>query len=226
MRAAVEPIPQTDARTITPAEVRDWFGRRPPPEAACAEIAALLTKMRWASDRPFPALRDGMCWVWPLGQAELVQVPDIDPDPYWDFQGATDAAKTLLASFPRMLRHWDGLVWAPETSGGAKMTRRILSGVCRWVARGRGVEWRGRRRRSSRLRGVRWSPLARNMPSTLQLRLLGVVARRRARRGQSALLELSSETVKMILKRPRLRLLRSSPTWSIWRLMPRLRGGL
>jgi hypothetical protein len=117
MRTAVKPTP-LDARTITPAEVQDWFGRRSPTEAACAEIAALLTKMRWASDDPLPTLRDGMRWAWPRDQAEPVQVPDIDPDPYWDFQAATDAAKTLLASFPRMLRHWDGLSWAPETSGG------------------------------------------------------------------------------------------------------------
>jgi hypothetical protein len=109
---------QIHARTITPTEVKDWFGRRPAPEAACVEIAALLTKMRWVSDRPLPALRDGMRWAWPRGQAEPVQVLDIDPDPYWGFQAATDAAKTLLASFPRMLRHWDGLVRVPETSGG------------------------------------------------------------------------------------------------------------
>jgi hypothetical protein len=117
MRTAVKPTP-LDARTITPAEVKDWFGRRPPAEAACTEIAALLTKMRWASDDPLPALRDGMCWAWLPDQAGPVQVPDIDPDPYWDFRAATDAAKTLLAGFPRMLRHWDGLMWSAETSGG------------------------------------------------------------------------------------------------------------
>ena len=127
MRPAVKPIPQIDTRFVTPADVRQWFGRKPPSEAVCIEIAAGLTKMRWSSDPPLPVLGDGMRWTlaalpsgkadWlqlPPGEMTWEQTPDPDPDPYWDFEAATGAAKTLLASFPRMLRHWDRLS-VPET---------------------------------------------------------------------------------------------------------------
>jgi hypothetical protein len=40
------------------------------------------------------------------------------PNVYWDFKAAFDAAKLLLETTPAMLRHWDGLQWAPETRGG------------------------------------------------------------------------------------------------------------
>lgn len=103
MRHAVKP--ETHSRTIAAADVKQWFGRKAPSEAACSEIAERLTKMRWASD-PQATFTP---WV-----AE----PDVDADRWWNFEAATSAAETLLAAFPRMLRHWDGLRWAPETSGG------------------------------------------------------------------------------------------------------------
>jgi hypothetical protein len=93
------------SRTITGAEVVGWFApcRPPKPDAAlCAEVARRLTQMRWPGDVPSPPL------------------PELDDDsnPYWDFQAATDAAKTLRDSVPAMLQHWEGLKWAPKTREG------------------------------------------------------------------------------------------------------------
>jgi hypothetical protein len=132
MRPAVKSIPQTDTRTITSSEVMEWFGRKPLSDEACTEIAARLTKMRWASDLLLPVLEDGMRWTlaavppgeadWlhlPAGKMTWEQTPDNDPDPYWDIQAATEAAKTLLASIPRMLRHWDEQRLTPRASSEA-----------------------------------------------------------------------------------------------------------
>jgi hypothetical protein len=51
--------------------------------------------------------------------------PDTDDDQWWDFQAASDAAKLLLASTPRMLQHWDGQQWAPETRDGYKAIKAL-----------------------------------------------------------------------------------------------------
>jgi hypothetical protein len=42
----------------------------------------------------------------------------VDDDRWWDFDGATEAAKLLIESGPKMLKHWEGLRWAPETRPG------------------------------------------------------------------------------------------------------------
>jgi hypothetical protein len=41
-----------------------------------------------------------------------------DDDRWWDFDSATEAAKLLIESGPKMLKHWEGLRWAPETRPG------------------------------------------------------------------------------------------------------------
>jgi hypothetical protein len=96
------------SRTITAAEVRDWFGKNPKSRLGNAqhrEIAAYLTKLRWPSDA------GGLLGPRP-------STVEIGTDDYWDFDAATDAAKLLLESLPAMHRHWNGLLWAPETRGG------------------------------------------------------------------------------------------------------------
>ena len=95
-------------RTITADEVRDWFGKSTRSrlgEAQYRHIADYLTKIRWPSDPDEP-----------LGSPAPPN--NSEPDEYWNFNAATDAAKLLLESFPGMLTHWQGLLWAPETRGG------------------------------------------------------------------------------------------------------------
>jgi hypothetical protein len=114
MHVAIQPMPKTDTRSITAVDVTEWFGRNPPCEAACAEIAESLTKMRWPGDAPVPAAEDGLLprlATLAEGKAKGVdlpsrvitvkQVPDPDAD-WWDFKAVGEAAKTLLASFPRI----------------------------------------------------------------------------------------------------------------------------
>lgn len=96
-------------RTIAAAEVEGWFGksnRSQLGDAQYREIAAQLTKWRWPSDPINPSNT--------LSSDEA----EIGYSTYWDFKAAIDAAKLLLDSMPAMLRHWDGLQWAPETRGG------------------------------------------------------------------------------------------------------------
>src|SRR5262249_47842351 len=76
---------------ITAADVREWFGSSEKllDDAHYDEIAARLRKFRRPSD-----------W--------LTDVPEQQEGPsYWDFQGATAAAKTLAHSTPAMLSFWD-----------------------------------------------------------------------------------------------------------------------
>jgi len=97
------------SRIISAAEVRDWFGPSPEAELGNAqyrEIAAYLTKIRWPSD------------TGPLFQPCPVATESDESDRYWDFDAVFDAAKSLHDTLPAMLRHWDGLLWAPETAGG------------------------------------------------------------------------------------------------------------
>jgi hypothetical protein len=96
------------SRTITATEVRDWFGKSRKSRLGNAqyrEIGAFLTKIRWPSDA------GGLLGPQP-------STVEIEPDIYWDFDAAFDAATLLLDNLPAMLRHWNGLLWAPETRGG------------------------------------------------------------------------------------------------------------
>ncbi len=99
-----------ESRTITAAEVREWFGnsgKSKLDEAQYSEIAAGLTELRWPADPPpSPDSR----WI----PKEI----EVDPNRWWDFRAATDAAKLLMGSVPPMLSHWDGQRWAPDTRAG------------------------------------------------------------------------------------------------------------
>jgi hypothetical protein len=98
------------SRKITAAEVQEWAGRSSKVklgQAQCSEIAAGLTRLRWPGD---PPAVPGSPW--------LTKEPEPEPDRWWDFEAATEAAKLLNHSIPRMLSHWEGLRWAPETRGG------------------------------------------------------------------------------------------------------------
>lgn len=114
MTQAIETMPvkaarHASSRIITAAEVRDWFGKSRKSllgDTQYREIAAFLTKIRWPSD------------TGPLFQPCPVVVETDEADRYWDFDAAFAAAKLLLESMPAMLRHWNGLLWAPETRGG------------------------------------------------------------------------------------------------------------
>lgn len=100
---------RASSRTITATEVRAWFGKSRKSQLGNAqyrEIAAYLTKIRWPSD------------TGPHFQPCPVATESDESDRYWDFVAAFDAAKLLLESLPAMLRHWNGLKWAPETRGG------------------------------------------------------------------------------------------------------------
>jgi len=97
------------SRTITAAEVGEWFRSsktRAPSAAICEEVAAWLTRMRGPSDPEDDRTS--------LDSA----TQPIDDDRWWDFDSATKAAKILIESGPKMLKHWDGLRWAPETRPG------------------------------------------------------------------------------------------------------------
>jgi hypothetical protein len=105
------------SRTISAAEVKGWFGKSRKlklSDAQYDEIAARLTKLRWPCDLPDPPNSPG-----------LPKEIRTDPNRWWDFQGSSDAAKVLLDSAPAMLRHWDGLRWATETSGGYEAIKTL-----------------------------------------------------------------------------------------------------
>jgi hypothetical protein len=95
-------------RTITASEVKSWFGNLSKSQLGRAQyrdIAANLTRLKWPSD--------------PIDLPDSQSSNDeIENNVYWDFKAAFDAAKLLLKTTPAMLRHWDGLQWAPETRGG------------------------------------------------------------------------------------------------------------
>jgi hypothetical protein len=105
------------SRTITAAEVREWFGdssKSKLDEAQYRGIAAGLTKFRWPADPPDPP---GSPWLPKKSEADLNR--------WWDFKGTTDAAKLLFDSVPLMLLHWEGLLWAPETRGGYDAIKKL-----------------------------------------------------------------------------------------------------
>ena len=100
--------PKSDARTITAAEVRVWFVGGPkskpwPSEALCAEVAARLTKFRWASEWPSPEISDegaaAISWDNPW-------TSERECYPCWDSEEAAHAAKALLKNIPAMLAHY------------------------------------------------------------------------------------------------------------------------
>jgi hypothetical protein len=122
MRPAIKP--EID-RIITGAEVRGWFarGRKPPPsEDACFEIATRLTKTRWKSDSPMPAIPDNMWWVRAYPCPVWFPEPYV-ADPWWNPEEAAAAAKALLEDVPAMLWHWHRMQTAPETLPGQKPAR-------------------------------------------------------------------------------------------------------
>jgi hypothetical protein len=88
------------------------FSGEPPPAARLqdkqyGEIAAALTRSKWPDD--------------PAHQALAADSADEDPDRWWDFKPALEAAELLQASFPAMLRHWKTMEWSPKTRGGYKV---------------------------------------------------------------------------------------------------------
>ena len=98
------------ARKISTAEVKQWFGNSRQAqltEPQYREIAARLTKCRWPGDPPPPA---DAPWL-----PRIITETD---DRWWDFRAATDAAKILRDSMPKMLVFQQGLLWAPETRDG------------------------------------------------------------------------------------------------------------
>jgi hypothetical protein len=102
-----------EKRPITAAEVMEWRGGRNKSkitDAQCEIIAIELTSMRWPSDLLTP---------------DLSQTPEVSKDEYWDFDRATDAARTLSSDLPAMLRYWKGLLWDPETAGGHPAVQRL-----------------------------------------------------------------------------------------------------
>lgn len=127
MRSAVaKSIPETGTRSITHAEVMNWFarGHKPwPTEKDCADIAARLTKMRWPGEE-LPAIGDDEQWQidYPGSDGPPVyqRVP-YKADPWWDLEKAAASAKVLLDNIPAMLWHWQRLQTTPyETIPGQK----------------------------------------------------------------------------------------------------------
>lgn len=103
--------PISRARTVTPDEVKEWFGRSRKAqlhEERYGAIAADITALKWPGDPPPPT---DAPWL-------VKGTPDSDKDRWWDFEAVAKAAKLVLASLPAMRRHWNGLRWAPETRGG------------------------------------------------------------------------------------------------------------
>ena len=128
MRPAIKP---NIDRTITGAEVSGWFacGRKPPPsEDACFEIATHLTKTRWASDPPVPAIPNDMHWKraypWSVWFPEPDDVDLWWDSPVWDLEKAAASAKALLNDVPAMLWHWHWMQGTRvETRPGQKPAR-------------------------------------------------------------------------------------------------------
>jgi hypothetical protein len=92
--------------------VRGWFGKsrnHQLSESQYREFGARLTSFRWPGDPPDPP---DSPW--------LIKEPEPDPDRWWDFDGAFDAANLLIKSAPAMTSHWRKLEWAPETRGGTQ----------------------------------------------------------------------------------------------------------
>ena len=106
----VKHLSNKTSRKISAAEVKQWFGNSRQAQllgSQYREIAARLTKFHWPGDPPAPA---DAPWL-----PEMITEPD---DRWWDFRAATDAAKTLRDSMPKMLVFQEGLQWAPETRDG------------------------------------------------------------------------------------------------------------
>lgn len=99
--------PAINAPTFTGAVIRQWFGRKPPPEAACDEIAAGLNNIRRACEpRPtIPTVADDEWLVWDQN-ARTWKAERYDADPWWNPQEVTARAKALLEDVPAMLWHW------------------------------------------------------------------------------------------------------------------------
>ena len=128
-RLAVKPVPQSGKRPITSVEVMQWFGRKPPGEAACAEIAERLTKMRWAKNPPLPAIGNDKWWVRGVPNSDNPNPPwrskRYKADPWWDTQKAAAAVRVLLDEIPAMRRHWQKTQRTrAETRPGYKPARR------------------------------------------------------------------------------------------------------
>ena len=105
------------SRTITAIEVQEWIGKSSKSalgKAQFREIAASLTSYRWPIDPPPPP---GSPWV----PREI----ETDPNRWWDFEAARQAAKTLLKSAPAMLSHWEGQRWASQSRGGFDVIKAL-----------------------------------------------------------------------------------------------------
>ena len=92
--------------------MQEWFGKSRNHKLSATqyrEFAARLTSFRWPGDPPDPP---DSPW--------LIKEPEPDPDRWWDFDGAFDAANLLIKSAPAMTSHWRKLEWAPETRGGTQ----------------------------------------------------------------------------------------------------------
>jgi hypothetical protein len=99
-------------RTITPAEVKTWFGQSRQQKlkpAIYSKIAADLNKLRWPSD-PLPKDRSR---------------PTTRKSGLWDLNAAANAAKTLLDDMPAMLSHWQEPKWSPEHQAAYKAIRAL-----------------------------------------------------------------------------------------------------
>ncbi len=159
MKCKVKISRAKESRTITAAEIREWFGNSGKlklNEAQYGEIAAGLTKFRWPADPPSPA---GSHWI----PKEI----ESDPNRWWDFRAATD--ELLMGSVLPMLSHWEGQRWAPETRGGydaikslgdALFHRHAIYRVAVWLLRApnpsqtaQGLAHDGTRRREARYQG-------------------------------------------------------------------------
>jgi hypothetical protein len=109
--------PRKTSRTITATEVQEWIGKSSKSmlgKAQFREIAAGLTSYRWPVDPPPPP---GSPWV----PREI----ETDPNRWWDFEAAREAAKTLLKSAPAMLSHWEGQRWASQSRGGFDVIKAL-----------------------------------------------------------------------------------------------------
>lgn|GEM_PF-3069521 len=105
------------SRKITATEVKKWLGSSKASilgRSQYREIAAGLTKLKWPGDLPSP-----------LGSPWFQKEPEIDPKRWWDFEAATEAAKTLLKSAPAMLSHWEGQRWAPQSRDGYDVIKAL-----------------------------------------------------------------------------------------------------
>lgn len=91
--------------TITAQEVAGWLNHAAKglPAESCEELARFIERMRR---------------VEPEAERERFDARDPPADRWWDLGAATEAAKLLASSMSKMIEHWEGLRWAPETRGG------------------------------------------------------------------------------------------------------------